>query len=185
VCPYSPYKTSPWPSPYEVSRILNDAYESCARPDERAELLAVKNGLREWQLKDIFAQGQVNRHNWSKERRGSDHSAYLLMVLEYLRRSTVLVLMDSEENISPGGTGVVGTLPGVHAEADFTFRLRLKIGDKLITYTIPPEMTTQIQGLVFDPAGFAYIPVHNWKWDYPKGKGAPREGVIMLEETAV
>lgn len=151
-------------TPEKASRIIHDTYESCERLDEQNELIDVLGQLRRSQLTDVFSQGQVDSFNWSKELRSPDHSAYLLMVLECLRRTTVLVLMDSERNISPNGKRVKGTLLGAHADAGGTFHLKLAIGDEIKEHSIPAQMTTQIQDMVFDARHFGFKPVHGWNW---------------------
>jgi hypothetical protein len=153
----------PWPSPYDISRVLSQAYIYCPK-SETEELVTLQDKLRPWQLRDIFSHGSVNNLASSLQLQGEDHREYLLEVLEYLRWKDTLVCVDSEGRVSPEGEKKLHTLFRVDAEDSLMFHLLPSNDGPVLVHSVPWDMATQLPGLLFERCHFATIPVHNWRW---------------------
>jgi hypothetical protein len=162
--PYIEIDGSQWPSPYDISRVLNQAYIYCTNSEETEELAALQDKLRPWQLRDIFSHGSVNNLASSLQFQGEEHREYLLEVLEFLRWKDTLVCVDSEGRVSPEGKKKLHTLLRVDAEDRLILRLLPRTDDLELVHSVPWDMATQLPGLLFERCHFVTIPVHNWSW---------------------
>src|ERR1700722_12402692 len=104
------HKGSWWAPPYLVAGAICKAYHSRGKlPWEEVQTLnAIRSELMEWEWRDIFHHGHLNRHKFAFAFQvpNKDHRIYLLKVLEVLRWSTVVVCVNKEGRVCLQGLGI-------------------------------------------------------------------------------
>jgi hypothetical protein len=162
--PYIEIARLTFPSPYDISRLLNHTYIHCTNSKEKEELDALKDKLRPWQLRDIVSHGFVNNLASSHRFLGDAHRKYLLEVLEFLLWKNTLVCIDSEGCVSPKGEQKLHTLIRVDAEDSLILHLLPRTDGPQFKHSVPWDMAPRLPGLLFDLCHFVSIPVSGWRW---------------------
>jgi hypothetical protein len=162
------------PGPYEISCVLNQAYIYCTDSKEREELVALRDKLEPWQLRDIYSHGSINNLASSPQFLGEGHREYLLEVLEILRWKDTAVSVHSEGHVSPEGEPKLHTLIRVDAGDSLILHLLpyidgpynddLYIDDLVLVHSVPWHMAPHLPGLFFEKRHFVSIPVSGWSW---------------------